>query len=299
MRLYIIGNGFDIYHGIKSKYADFKDYVENNDKELFNTLENYFNSDELWSDFEETLAYINIDTIKDNAENYLVSYGANDWSDSYHHDYQYEIQRVIDAVTVQLKEHFTNWILQLTIPKNEKLSLDKKSKHLIFNYTATLEKVYNIDSQNILYIHNKAMDSNSILILGHSRAPSEHETLSSNNDEDTDVRVAEGNEILDKYFADTYKNTETIIQENQGFFEHLCDVNEIFILGHSISQVDISYFQEIKKHVNKDATWTVSYYGADQKDKNRKRVLDLGVDESKIKMITLDELNKTVHNMPA
>ncbi|MCB8999333.1 MAG: hypothetical protein H6540_04595 [Bacteroidales bacterium] len=53
MKLYIIGNGFDIHHGIKSKYSDFKDYVEKNDKVLFDSLEKYFNQDELWSDLKK------------------------------------------------------------------------------------------------------------------------------------------------------------------------------------------------------------------------------------------------------
>ncbi|WP_282133009.1 AbiH family protein [Cellulophaga baltica] len=70
-RLYIIGNGFDIYHGINSKYSNFKYYVEENDNDLYEMLEEYFDTDSLWSDFEETLAYIDIVTIVDDAENYL------------------------------------------------------------------------------------------------------------------------------------------------------------------------------------------------------------------------------------
>lgn len=290
MRLYIIGNGFDIYHQIKSRYADFKDYVEVNDKELFNTLDNYFDSDELWSDFEETLAYIDADTITDDAENYLVSYGSDEWSDADNHNYQYVIQTAINIVTVQLKEHFTNWILQLQIPNIKKLNLDKKSMYLTFNYTNTLEKIYNINNQNILFIHNKAIDINSLLVLGHSRTPSTYDSYSKNNDEDTDVRVAEGNEILDKYFKDTYKNTDTIIQANQDYFAQLSDINEIFVLGHSISSVDIRYFQVIKQQVSADTNWIVSYYGADQKVKKKNKIIALGVDEKRIKMITLDEI---------
>lgn len=108
MKLYIIGNGFDIYHGINSRYSDFKNYVHVTDYELFQTLEKYFNTDELWSDFEETLAYIDADEIIDDASNYLVSYGADDWSDAYHHNYQYEVDRALSFVTVKLKNHFTS-----------------------------------------------------------------------------------------------------------------------------------------------------------------------------------------------
>ncbi len=290
MRLYIIGNGFDIYHNINSKYSDFKEYVENNDSQLFAALDNYFNSDELWSDFEETLAYIDTDTILDEASNDLLSYADDEWSDAYNHNYQYDIQTAVDIVTVHLRNHFTNWILQVQIPFNPKLTLDKESKYFTFNYTNTLASNYRIDPQNILYIHNKAIDDNSLLILGHSRIPIEDELFITNNDEDTDVRVAEGNEILDKYFADTYKNTDTIIRENHDYFTKLNDVTEIFVLGHSISKVDIKYFEEINLHVHPNTNWTVSYRCIEQREENRAKILSLGVAENRITMITFDEL---------
>lgn len=292
MKLYIIGNGFDIHHGIKSKYSDFKDYVEKNDNVLCESLEKYFNKDELWSDFEETLAYIDTDTIVDDASNYLVSYASDEWRESANHDYQYAIDSAIEIVTVKLKNHFTNWILQLQIPNTKKVILYKKSKYLTFNYTKTLEQTYSIDSNNILYIHNKAIDSDSLLILGHSRKPKHEESFSKSDDEDTDVRVAEGNAILDRYFNNTYKNTETIIQENIGFFSQLNTINDIYVLGHSISQCDIRYFEEIKQKVSNDANWTVSYQDKHNKNVIRDKIIGLGVNESKIKMIRINEIHK-------
>jgi hypothetical protein len=289
-KLYIIGNGFDIHHGISSKYSDFKDYVENNDRELFDTLEKYFNTDELWSDFEETLAFIDTDTITDDASDFLVSYGSDDWSDASHHDYQYEVQRAIDIVTIQLKEHFTNWVLQLVIPNSSNLALDSDSNFLTFNYTDTLEVACNIDSANILYVHNKAINEDSLLILGHSRTPSEQGSFSRQNDEDTDLRVAEGNDILDSYFQETYKDTETIIEENSDFFSDLSNVNEVIVLGHSISPVDIKYFELIKGNIDENSTWKISYYGDEQKEQHKNKVLNLGINESQIILITLNEI---------
>lgn len=289
-RLYIIGNGFDIYHGINSRYSNFKDYVEENDNDLYEMLEEYFDTVSLWSDFEETLAYIDVDTIVDDAENYLVSYGADDWSDAYHHDYQYEIQRVVDIVTKQLKKHFTDWILQLDIPNNPQLTLEKRAKFLTFNYTDTLESVYNVPVNNIVYIHNKAVNQDSVLILGHSRNPANTNSFREQNDEDTDPRVAEGNYILDEYFSDTYKNTATLINDYQDYFNGLSTIKEIYLLGHSISPVDIEYFRIMKNMVDSDAIWKVSYYGDEQRQENMDKIANLGVDRSKIEMITLDEI---------
>ncbi|MBU3660375.1 MAG: hypothetical protein FGM14_10920 [Flavobacteriales bacterium] len=290
-RLYIIGNGFDIFHGVKSRYSDFKDYVEKNDNDLFEALEEYFNTDELWSDFEETLAYIDTDKIVDDASDFLVSYGADDWSDAYHHDYQYEVQRAINVVTVALKEHFTKWILSLDIPNKVKLKLPAASLYLTFNYTDILERNYKISPSKIIYIHNKAINESSTLILGHSRQPTPDNSFDNEVDwEDQDVRVSEGNRILDNYFEETYKNTDTIIKEKQSFFGQLSNIEEVFVLGHSISPVDIKYFQTVFNTVSKNATWTVSYYSDDQKDKLTETLISIGVTVNKINLVKLIDL---------
>ncbi len=290
-RLYIIGNGFDIFHGVKSRYSDFKDYVEKNDNDLFEALEEYFNSDELWSDFEETLAYIDTDKIVDDASDFLVSYDADDWSDANHHDYQYEVQRAIDAVTVTLKENFTKWILSLDIPNAIKLNLPSSSVYLTFNYTDTLERNYKISPSNVVYIHNKAVDETSTLILGHSRQPTPDNNLDKETDwEYQDVRVTEGNQILDKYFEETYKNTDTIIKEKQDFFRQLSTIEEVFVLGHSISSVDIKYFHVVFNTVRKNSTWTVSYYSDDKKDKLKETLISIGVMADKINLVKLTDL---------
>lgn len=264
-KLYIIGNGFDIQHGMKSKYWDFKEYLDNKDADLVEKLEEYFGSDALWSDFEETLAYLDTEQIIDECKNYLQSYGAEDWSDAYHHDYQYEVQQRIDLITDTLKQQFTKWVLSLTLPEtaNENMVVvDKNAIFINFNYTDTLERLYKVAQDKILYIHNKAIDLNSTLILGHSRNPQNAQTLEElYNDEDTDPRVAEGNKILDNYFVDTYKSTEKIITENTHFFDNLEELETIYIFGHSLSVVDRPYFQEIVKRIDKDkVVWKVSFH---------------------------------------
>lgn len=67
MNLYIIGNGFDIDHGIKSKYIDFKHFLENsldiNAKVLLDVIENsYRNNDNmLWKDLEKSIGELDLD----------------------------------------------------------------------------------------------------------------------------------------------------------------------------------------------------------------------------------------------
>ncbi len=271
-KLYIIGNGFDIQHGLKSRYWDFKEYLDNTDKQLVEKLEEYFGSDALWSDFEETLAYLDTEQIVDECMDSLQPYSAEDWSDAYHHDYQYEVQQRINLITDTLKKRFTEWILQLRLPNNANENMvlvDKNATFINFNYTNTLERLYRVTQEQIFYIHNNAVDTNSTLILGHSRNPQNSKKLNElYNNEDTDVRVVEGNRILDDYFIETYKSTETIITENSDFFDSLKDLETIYVFGHSLSVVDRPYFLEIIKRIDKDkVTWKVSFH-------NKKDLID-------------------------
>jgi len=44
-------------------------------------LREHFDQTALWSNFEQTLADLDIDTLLERAEQFLVDYGAEDWSD--------------------------------------------------------------------------------------------------------------------------------------------------------------------------------------------------------------------------
>ena len=296
--LYIIGNGFDLFHSIKSRYADFKDYVAENDTKLKIRLEELFNADDLWWNFEETLAEIDIDEIRDRASRVLTSYGDENWKDSGHHDYQFEISQELNLVTVELIGWFKKWVLQLAIPNHfseVKLNLSNGGKYLNFNYTRTLEALYKISPSHITYIHNKAIDESSILILGHSRKPINKllpsEKLNEDEfDEVDDSRISEGEDLIADYFSDTYKPTEQIIGEKVEFYNGLTDIDEIHVLGHSLSTVDIRYFEEIIKRVNKQVVWRASYYGANEHSHHKKILLKLGVPITQIELSPLEEI---------
>lgn len=295
-RLYIMGNGFDLHHGIKSSYWNFRDYVKGIDQPLFDSLEKYFNADELWSDIEGTLADIDVDTIKDEAADMLVSYGVDDWSDAYHHDYQFVINTAIEVITVNMKKHFTKWIVQLEIGhmnNSPRLYLPRSSNYITFNYTDTLEKLYQIPSGNIMYIHNKAINDDSLLILGHSRNPREIEHLNDPHDiEEQDPRVVEGNYLLDSYFSDTYKDTKTIINENELYFSNLKEIEEIYIIGHSLSPVDIKYFETILLNINADKVqWIISYHSENDIIHHRKALTDIGVNKEFISFKKISEIS--------
>ena len=60
--IFIIGNGFDLMHNVPSSYYNFRDFLGKNNR-LRNVLENYIKRDDLWADFEESLAYLDDDAM--------------------------------------------------------------------------------------------------------------------------------------------------------------------------------------------------------------------------------------------
>ena len=59
--LYIIGNGFDLFHGVKSSYGSFRKWLQTHDYDTYQTYETVCDYDALWSDFETGMAYVSRD----------------------------------------------------------------------------------------------------------------------------------------------------------------------------------------------------------------------------------------------
>jgi len=73
-----------------------------------------------------------------------------------------------------------------------------------------------------------------------------------------DTRFIEGASIIDRYFELSFKPTERIIADNERRFAALSDVDDIRVLGHSLSDVDRPYLQKIAACVRPAVQWRVS-----------------------------------------
>ena len=57
------------------------------------------------------------------------------------------------------------------------------------------------------------------------------------------------------------KNCDTIIKNHEQFFSGLSDIEEVYVIGHSLSEVDYPYFREICKR--SDAKWYIGFHSLD------------------------------------
>ncbi len=293
--LYIVGNGFDLHHGVQSSYAAFGKYLKEVDADTYDQLVRYFSvDDDFWWQLEAKLAHLDADSLLDEASAYLSSYGADDWSDAGHHDYEYELDRVVVAISSTLHFRFSEWVRQLVIPPprlidSKLLPLRRDARYLTFNYTDTLQRVYGICDASVIHIHGSAARAKDQIVLGHDWERTAADSFNHGIDpESADVRVMGGNEIIDRYFTDTFKPTACVIETLQPFFRSLSGIKKIFIMGHSLSSVDLPYLLELRRHLcNRDVQWQVSFHGSSEDAEAGMN--SIGIDANEIRFVPLTE----------
>lgn len=295
--LFIIGNGFDIAHGLNTRYSDFMNYLiqyetppqeflpgwifadsmSQDDKKrhaLYDKITKYIPVDELWMCFEDALGNIDIEQIKEDNSCYMLGYGDKNWRDSANHDYQYMINEEL-SFTYSITEWFRKWIATINtsvLPKQNIVQMiGTHDIFLNFNYTDTLDRAYGIDEYRIRYIHGKANRGDQLILGHHDKSYfTKSIDISRMNDEEyeeyfdymlsVDVRETEANEYIEEYFMRTYKDTKNIIDANYDFFGNLQDVLVVNVLGHSLSHIDMDYFAVIRNCVRVNCLWNISCY---------------------------------------
>ncbi|MEX9928080.1 bacteriophage abortive infection AbiH family protein [Providencia rettgeri] len=293
MRLYIIGNGFDIRHGLPTGYKHFKSYVAKNDQELYDSIEEYIPAGDEWNELESALGEIDYELILQNSEMFLASYNTDDWSDAYHHDYQYEVDKITRMLSARLKKQFADWVKGINIADADNSEqyippISRESLYFSFNYTNTLQQIYAVPDEQIIHIHgNCSYDDD--LILGHSFRV--EKSLNPYIGPDQDTRIAEAYDSIDEYFGNTFKPSEDIIEdiikEERVFFSSLKNVDEVIVLGHSLAEVDGKYFAEINKSIQENARWIVALYRGEEKSGSLE---DYDVRDSNISYVQYEDI---------
>lgn len=294
MKLFIIGNGFDISHGIPCKYSDFYDYLKENRDDILETMEKFYyvdNDSELWSDFEMSLEEdIDYDSLSEIISENVPDIGSDDFRDRDWHTAQIKIELECDKLLEDIRSGFEEWIESLeTSQTRKKYELDRSAQYITFNYTDVLEQVYRIPASNILHIHNKVGEE---LIFGHGKKTEDFnvrealygdENAYLSTDEDGNVESSEiGHERLAEdevrfFYNKMRKQTETVIQNHHSFFDNLSETGEIIILGHSYNEIDLPYFKKIAKSVNKKTKWVLCYFSDKDKVNAEKMMTEIGI----------------------
>lgn len=194
---------------------------------FYEQLTKYICEDDLWNEFETALGEFDDGEVKELGQSAYLQY------DKYHEVYRKTLEEEFEFV-YEISNQLYLWINSIDTRSIPILTLDvikNESIYLNFNYIDTLEKTYKIPEEHILYIHGKALREEH-LILGH------HNTYAyagkspllltyQEMDQWIEYQINKGNEEIEydiqieKYYDETYKDTEGIIARNTGFLKVL------------------------------------------------------------------------------
>ena len=275
--LYIIGNGFDLHHGLTTSLKGFRDYSKSS---VFGHLyENgvfmmQADQDPIqhWNNLEENLANLDIDELIEQKSEYYDD-------DPHKNEFLYEVEKAIDAITSGLVQELSNYLIKAereSIVADSLLELDTNAYFINFNYTNTLERVYGVKNENICYIHGK-LNSQSEIVIGHAMKdsgyiPEPKIDISTWPEEAKEAYInayspdyESALEHAHSYFKRSYKDTDSCLAYASNFLESLCGIDKVIILGHSLAEIDQVYFEDINRKVGKDCLWWASCYSMSEK----------------------------------
>jgi hypothetical protein len=298
MNLFIIGNGFDLAHGLPTRYWDFRMFLKERYGIFLKDFEEkyYLWGEEvkelLWNDFEFNLANLEEDMLFEQMYQ-STDLGLESGNVGIEETLRYYFRdefKYIEKLTTYLKD----WIEEVNQELdglNKRTSFIQESNQDIFinfNYTTTLENVYDIPRRNVLHIHG-VVDSEVDLVLGHSNSDrityffeKYREFLNQFDEQRAPIYNA-----LAEYCSKTYKDVNKYI--HQLIPLNFDSIQKVMIIGHSLSTVDLPYFKEIKESIGEEVEWNIYYYCENDIDILREQIKEIGVNEQQIQMIPSSE----------
>ena len=135
------------------------------------------------------------------------------------------------------------------------MHFDSKGLFLSFNYTETLESIYNITRNNIRYLHGRRK-SNDKLIVGHCNNIDGENYLP----KDPAIYEYQAYRGIADIVNGERKNVTDIILNNNDFWQQLFNIDKVVVYGHSLSDVDRPYFKQVANSKKQASEWYFSIY---------------------------------------
>ena len=296
MKLYIIGNGFDLAHELPTSYWDFRSFLKLAHPAFLESFEEHYDlypsmtekekKDLLWNHFESNLANIDEESIIENGTSIEMglesgNIGIEDTLYSYFtNEYQY-----IQKLATYLKEWVRSIRIRDCLPRVSQINKSNNDLFLTFNYTATLENVYQIQPDKVIHIHGSLRGYTRDPIIGHGNKArierinekiSEAETL-------FDEKLSSICRVIRDYYKTTLKDTNKYsICLHQ--IKNICP-DEIVVAGHSLEGIDMPYFTFVDNYTGNKTIWTIVVYRDIKKPQLINSLVRAGIDKKRIRTI--------------
>lgn len=234
MRLIIIGNGFDLAHGLKTSFSDFKKFLkEQKDEDSNNLIKSV---DEVLMSNNHS---INDDYEWNNIENIIYEEFNRDKTQSGHD----KLENLIENISISFSEYLKSEILPKCddIKKNENISKYFNDEFVIlnFNYTNLYNKYTDKGGDFVFNIHGNIEKESEDILIGYY--------MSDSNFGGHDYRMRyRGKEICKT--AERYKYSEKdLVKEKTSFINSFRNkIDDIVIFGYSFGDSDAHIYEILR-----------------------------------------------------
>ena len=252
--LFIIGNGFDLAHGLPTKFdPDFREIAEKNESnpyfwELYQSAE-----PNIWSDFENLLAKPDFNSLAEIFEDYAPDYSSDRESDRDGIILQAEMSGNLKESLEEFANQAEGKLANVTPQRFFEDLFTNGELYINFNYTHTLEQVYGIEIDRVLHVHGEAGNEN--LLLGYPEGDFSPEDIHEDIRQKgrgpyRDTSIKEYINSLEDYYVRTAH--EILINKVESFKKEFkielverflsgYIIDEIIVYGHSCA-IDFPYF---------------------------------------------------------
>lgn len=292
MKLYIIGNGFDLNHGMKTAYWDYREFLAQNHSTIKREYENspYLkayncDSDSRWSDLESSLRIEFEECMSDLSGNYYPDMNSErtpGWD-----DIAIEVDNNFSFMELFTREYFYEWIYDVQVPNGlfKREDIDKTASFVTFNYTKTLEDTYCIPSDNILHIHGSVDDLSTIQFGTPENHPDSIYSSLENQYSDDDfynVTYAPAIGKISAYANSAYKNLQDNFSILRNFVLGYSKIDEVIIMGHSYLGIDEPYYANVFVPLLQDLRWYIYVYNKSDIDMAQSFITKYGLSSAQM-----------------
>lgn len=291
--LYIIGNGFDIFTGLKTRYSDFKMWLEYSYPFVYeNMQEAYEMEGEWWNDFEQQLGKLDVkryvrkftspepsveEIVKQIKGKKVLEKKQNLPPNLHRNSFcANRLKGLLDILQYCLEK----WIehVQCVVTELNYVDIEVDNSFFInFNYTDVIEWLYKIPEERVLHIHGRSTKREH-LFFGHGN----HLFGQGASSVDEEKTLYE----LNRYEKNPYEH----ILKYDELTKRMSDVEIVHIYGFSFSTIDEDYIDWIFRVVSKNCRWEVSWYTCEDRKRIQRFFIDHWGLKERLNLTTLETL---------
>lgn len=285
IKLYIIGNGFDLWHRLPTSYRDF--YVVARD--TLDEVDSYFRFDigkdtVPWHDFENRLGTFDWRSLYDEHDNTDVS--SDDFKPNEAYALEDELTERSSDLVEAIRDHFEDWVTEIDISSAAKqMDFEPTARFFTFNHTSTLQEVYEIEESAVFHVHGRAGKTE--FLFGHGVQIIQEPEFDSESGESNRTMFSDAEGAAKSPLYGFKKQVDKNIKKHRPYFASLRDISEVVVVGHSLNKVDLPYFQAIGSHAT-GCNWTVYCFEKSDWEHHPQQLIRCGISPDRISTLPYD-----------